>query len=136
MHRVITCLLVLFLLAITNNQFAQDNTEIESRVTEEDIIENLLVGLESDNLGLQVSSVYYLGERKASKAVIPLMGLLKSDKQNELRIVAALALFKIGDGRGVYAIKQRAKFESNEQVKRMCEIFYNMYMKEQTVWKK
>lgn len=135
MHRVITCLLVLFLLAVTNNQFAQDNTEIESRITEEDIIENLLAGLKSDNLGLQVSSVYYLGERKASKAVIPLMGLLKSDKQNELRIVAALALFKIGDGRGIYAIKQRAKFETNEQVKRMCGIFYNMYMQEQTVLK-
>ena len=136
MHKVITCLIILFLLFASNNLFAQESTEDQSTITEEDIIDNLLAGLESNNLGLKASCAYYLGERKSSEAVIPLMALLKSDKEDEARIMAAHSLFKIGDGRGIYAIKQRAKFETNEQVKRMCEIFYNMYLQEQTVLNK
>jgi HEAT repeat protein len=128
-------LFLLLFIALTSIQYAQEAEEKKSTITDDDIIENLLVGLESDNLGLKVSCAYYLGERKADKAVIPLMALLKGKDVAEARIMAALSLFKIGDGRGVYAIQQRAKFEDNPQVKRMCEIFYNMYLQEETVKK-
>ncbi|MCW8850058.1 MAG: hypothetical protein OQJ81_08800 [Melioribacteraceae bacterium] len=131
MRRFTTILILLLLLGISNNQFAQDGNQLPSRITEGDIIDNLLEGINSDNIGLKVSCIYYLGERKADKAVIPLMGILKSKASDDIRIVAALSLFKIGDGRGIYAIKQRVEFDESEQVKRMCEIFYNMYLQEQ-----
>ncbi len=41
--------------------------------------QNLLIGLESDNQGLKESSAYMLGELKSSKAVVPLMKMLRSD---------------------------------------------------------
>jgi hypothetical protein len=131
MKRVVTSLIVLCLLGIFTNQFAQEGSQLPSRITESDIIDNLLEGINSDNIGLKVSCIYYLGERKADKAVIPLMGILKSKASDDIRIVAALSLFKIGDGRGIYAIKQRREFDESEQVKRMCDIFYNMYLQEQ-----
>ena len=81
-------------------------------------------------MGLKVSSAYYLGEIESQKAVIPLMGILKSDKNPEARIMAALALFKIGNEKGMFAVQQAVKFDDNEQVKKMCEIFYNMYVQE------
>ena len=56
---------------------------------------NLLVGLNSDNQGLMVSSAYFLGEIKSEKAVIPLMAMLHSSESQAARQVAALALYKI-----------------------------------------
>jgi hypothetical protein len=131
MKRVLTSFIVLCFLGISSNLFAQEGTKLPSRITEADIIDNLLEGINSENVGLKVSCIYYLGERKADKAVIPLMGILKSKTSDDIRIVAALSLFKIGDGRGIYAIKQRREFDESEQVKRMCDIFYNMYLQEQ-----
>jgi hypothetical protein len=40
--------------------------------------------------------------------------------------MAALSLFKIGDSRGIYAIKKSAESDESETVKKMCTIFYNM----------
>ena len=55
------------------------------------------------------------------------MNILHTDKSPEARIMAALSLFKIGDERGIYAIKQAVQFDDNEWVKKMCNIFYQMY---------
>ena len=136
MKNLVSCLTISILLIVSTQLFAQKDTGKQTTNTEEDVIENLLVGLKSDNLGLKASCAYYLGEEKADKAVIPLMGILKSDQEDELRIMAALSLFKIGDGRGIYAIQQRTKFEDEGQVKRMCDIFYNMHLQEQAASKK
>jgi hypothetical protein len=40
--------------------------------------------------------------------------------------MAALSLFKIGDERGLFAVKQAIKFDDNDQVKKMCEILTQM----------
>ncbi len=90
-------------------------------------IENLLIGLDSDNIGLTSSSAFYLGELNSTEAVIPLMKILRNAEQEELRISAALALFKIGDARGIYAVKRAIIFDKSERVSNMCEKFYNAY---------
>ena len=89
-----------------------------------------MVGLETDNIGLTSSSAFYLGELSSTEAVIPLMRMLRKAEQEELRISAALALLKIGDARGVYAIKRAIIFDESERVSNMCEKFYNAYLYE------
>jgi len=91
-------------------------------------IENLLIGLASDNLGLRESAAYMLGELKADAAVIPLMQMLRSDDHESSRIVAALALCRIGEGRGVYAVKRAASFDESEAVAQRCAWFYDQYV--------
>lgn len=86
---------------------------------------NLLEGLKSDNLGLQISSAYYLGEFKMSNSTFELMRILRNEDNNEcLRIMAALSLIKIGDERGIYLVKWTAKNDDNIRVKNMCAKFY------------
>ncbi len=92
------------------------------------ITKNLLIGLESKNNGLISSSAFYLGEYNSTQAVIPLMKILKNSAAEELRISAALALLKIGDARGIYAIKQAIKFDESERVSNICSKFYNAYL--------
>jgi HEAT repeat protein len=91
--------------------------------------QNLLRGLDSDNLGLTESSANMLGELKSSKAVIPLMKLLRDGEQESTRIVAALALCQIGDERGLYAVKRATQFDDSERVAQRCAWFYNSYAK-------
>jgi hypothetical protein len=88
--------------------------------------ENLLIGLQADNQGVREGSAYMLGELKSSKAVIPLMALLKSGSETS-RVVAALALTRIGDARGVYAVKRAATFDESPQVQQKCAFFVNAY---------
>lgn len=88
-------------------------------------IENYLIGLKSDNHGLRLSCAYFLGHHKVNKAVIPLMSMLHNEKTEEARIMAALALTKIGNDLGTYAVKQASVFDKSERVRNLCEKFYN-----------
>ncbi|MFZ0453435.1 MAG: HEAT repeat domain-containing protein [Ignavibacteriaceae bacterium] len=116
------------LLFCFNSIYPQDSIKVIKKISDESVDLNYLEGVKAENIGLKISSSYYLGERKSRKAVIPLMSILKSDKSPEARVMAALSLFKIGDERGIFAIKQAVKFDDNEWVKKMCNIFYQMYI--------
>ncbi len=43
------------------------------------------------------------------------------------RVVAALALSRIGDARGIYAVKQAAKFDESQRVQKLAAWYYNQY---------
>lgn len=92
-------------------------------------IPNLLIAIQSDNDGLRESAAYYLGEYKCQRAVIPLMALLKSDPRPSVRGMAALALCRIGDERGVFAVKRAVTFDNNPGVKSLCAWYYNEYVR-------
>ena len=90
------------------------------------IIENnYLRGLTVDNLGIKTSSAYFLGEMKSDKAVVPLMNILKNEKDEALRIMAAWSLIKIGDFRGISLVKHVSENCDCKSVKCLCDFFYN-----------
>ncbi len=89
-------------------------------------------GLASDNLGLRAGCTYMVGELCCERSVICLMKLLHNSTSEELRILAALSLYKIGDSRGIYAVKQSIKFDESKRVRRMCEIFYKAYIQDRS----
>ena len=122
--KMLTALIICFCAGLI---YPQDSLNVVSKITEEDIEINYLVGVNTENLGLKVSAAYYLGERKSTKAVIPLMDMLHTESSPEARIMAALSLYKIGDERGIFAIKRAIEYDENEQVKKMCGILYQMY---------
>ena len=91
-------------------------------------IPNLLVAIQSDNVGLRESAAFFLGEYKCRKAVIPLMAMLKSDPRASTRAIAALALCRIGDERGLFAVRRAVQFDDNVGVKGLCAWYYNEYV--------
>lgn len=92
------------------------------------IEENYLVGISSTNQGLKVSSAYFLGEMKSSKAVIPLMKILREDKSESARLASALALVKIGDARGIFIVKRTIDFNDHEKVRKLAKHLYSAYL--------
>ena len=116
--------LVAMLAAVTVTGLAGDNEKptYDKNAAEQ----NLLVGLASDNIGLRESCAFMLGEIGSEKAVVPLMAMLHDGGESS-RIVAALALSRIGEARGVFAVKQAAKFDPSERVQKLAAWYYNEY---------
>lgn len=125
---ILTSLLLVLGISISSFGFIHPVPSTKSAVNRDIVITNLMSGVNSGNQGLRMSSTYFLGELKSDEAVIPLMRMLKSDENEEARIMSALSLSKIGDSRGVYAVKQAIKFDSSERVKKMCSNFYHDYL--------
>ena len=95
----------------------------------ENTVSSLLMGLKSDNIGLKSSSAYMLGELRVTSAVIPLMRLLHNDENEEIRISAALALYKIKTPMAIQAVKQAIKFDDSERVSNLAHKFYSDYVR-------
>lgn len=104
----------------------------------EAIVDNLNVGIKSDNYGLRVSSSNvlfdlihdsYIKSDDASKAMIPLLIMLENGQTDEERISAALALFNLGNSIGIYRLRGVAKFDDNERVSKICKNLYYSYHK-------
>jgi hypothetical protein len=91
---------------------------------------NLMKGLNSENEGLQYSCALRLGEIKSSRAVIPLMSVLKQCDNLKLKTAAAWALCNIGDARGTFAVKREVKFSHCEKTKLICAWYYEHMVKQ------
>jgi hypothetical protein len=119
---LITILLVLLFSLTSLAAESDDNKKYRQ------IEDNLLVGINTENRGLQISCAYFLGEMQSERAIIPLLKMLKSGETEEERIIAALSLAKIKSERGLFAIKQRIKYDDSERVQRLCNIFYTNHI--------
>ena len=116
-----------FVVAITTISFAQADKEISTPSKYEAIEANYLTGLNSDNQGLKVSSAYFLGNMKSSKAVIPLMKMFRNAKNNGAKLVAAWSLLKIGDSRGVFLVKRESELDNFSGINPMLHQLYEDY---------
>ncbi len=116
------------LILIFSFQILPQETADQNSSEMEACFKTLQQGLNSDNLGLQAGCAYMVGELCCQRSVITLLKLLHNCPSEELRILAALSLYKIGDSRGIFAIKQAIKFDESKRVQRMCEIYYKAYL--------
>ncbi len=97
---------------------ADKNTKVEA---------NYISGLYSNNESLRVNSAYMLGEMKSEKAVIPLMDMFRREKNDGVKLVAALSLLKIGDPRGIFLIKRSIELKENDGVNIILQHLYKDY---------
>ncbi len=81
---------------------------------------NLKTSLQTENSMIKSDAITLAGDLKMDEVVIPLMEILKSDDNKELRILAAIALHKIQDARGLFAIQQAIHFDEERCVRRAC----------------
>lgn len=122
---------ILFSVSLTILLFTQTlSQEIDEKnfPQKENCIRTLIQGLNSDNPGLRAGCIYMFGKLCCDRSVVALLDILHSDPSEELRILAALSLYKINDSRGIFAIKQAIRFDNSERVRRLCERFYKAYL--------
>ncbi|HSW54905.1 MAG TPA: hypothetical protein VLH59_07435 [Ignavibacteriaceae bacterium] len=133
MKTLFTVLLTLLVVHTLSAQVSEFPAEKKSV-----IVDNLTVGIESDNAGLHTSAALvmydlinksYLESSDASKAMIPLLKLLNEGKTDEERIAAAVALYQLGNPIGIYRLRGVAVFDDNEKVATVCKNLYYTYHK-------
>lgn len=127
MKRSATLFAVSLFLLLSQLLFPQEIANLSSPAKEA-CIKTLFEGINSENEGLQAGCAYMFGELCCNKAVISLLEILHNNPKEEMRILAALSLYKIGDLRGIFAIKQAIKFDDSERVSKLCEGFYKSYL--------
>ena len=116
------------LVAFSFLTYAQTTVPAQTSAKKDCIKKSLLLGVESENLGLQSCAAYMLGELCCDEAVVPLLKILHNSPYEEMRIIAALSLYKIGDSRGIFAIRQAIKFDESKRVSKLCDKFYRAYL--------
>lgn len=121
------CILAVLIFTMLTSSTPAITIDIGDSVNE-NTVESLLVGLTSNNQGLKTSCAFLLGELKITRAIIPLMRILKSDKDEKSRIAAALALYKIGTPMSIFAVKQAGRFDESERVRKLTSKFYYEYL--------
>jgi hypothetical protein len=127
MKRMTTLFAVSSFLLFSELLFPQEIANLNSQANEA-CIKTLFAGINSGNEGLQAGCAYMFGEICCNRAVISLLEILHNNPKEEMRILAALSLYKIGDSRGIFAIKQAVKFDESERVSRLCEGFYKAHL--------
>jgi hypothetical protein len=99
------------------------------------IADNLTKGIKSDNEGLRISSASMiqeiigksvLGSEEFSGSLIPLLRML--DYGNEIeRMTAALTIYSLDNGIGIYRLRGAAKFDQSEKVRTVSKNLYYGY---------
>jgi len=124
-------ILLLIIITITTADISA-KPKVKAKITD-NTVASLMEGLNSENIGLKSSSAYMIGELKLSKALIPLLKVLHEDENEEMRIAAALALYKIGSPIAIQAVKQSIRFDDSERVSKLCANFYSEYLKSKLI---
>jgi len=97
--------------------------------------QNLLAGIKSDNIGLQTSSAYFLGEMHSDKSLIDLLKLARYGNTEESRIIAGLSLYKIESNIGMYLLKSLRESDESEKVRITFDRIYNKYISDNRSFK-
>jgi hypothetical protein len=87
--------------------------------------QNYVAGLLSDNAGLRQSAAGFLGEYKLKGAIQPLISVLQTDKLEQIRMSAALALITIGTTEAREAVVEASIYDGSEKVAKFCESLLN-----------
>ncbi len=97
------------------------------------IVQSLLTGIHSDNEGLRTSSAVVITEvidnalaspDDFSPSLIPLLQMLDNGRTETERIVAAVALYSLNDGIGIYRLRGSARFDNSEKVRTVSKNLY------------
>lgn len=132
-----TLLIVAFV--FTNDANAQEAKSQAGKVVIEkyelpgNAVKSLIQGIQSENMGLRRSAIFYAGQYRLEATVDCLIEELQKENDPATKILIALSLYKIGDPIAIEHIKNMVNNESNSKVKRMFTAIYNEYVIEKSL---
>ncbi len=111
---------------IANTAMAQENSKstISARA-----IDNLKIGIMSDNSGLRKSSIYFAGKYRVTESVDALVKQLNKIEDPGTKVLIALSLYLIGEQKGLDAVYNLSRTDNDSYVRRMCNAIYAEFIK-------
>ena len=117
-------LVTLLLLSGLSSQITAQSNSISDLTKNVYALANLKAGINSDNIGVRKSSIYFTGKYKIKEVVDCLTERLEIENEPSIRLLIAYSLYEINDDEGMEAVKQLSLKDKNSEVKRMS---YNLY---------
>jgi len=136
MEEEMKTLLILLLSSLMFASILAAGAGSKTKLNKYAIIENLNRGLNSDNEGLRISSAGMIQEiidnaivnpDEFSTSLIPLLKMLDNGSTEYERLSAALTLYSIGNGIGIYRLRGSAKYDESEKVRTISKNLYYGY---------
>ncbi len=127
---------LIFLLISTFSLFAQGKSDhaYGRQDTEYDLpqiaIDNYLAGAQSDNGGLKASCIYFLGKYRVLEANSQLIKEISNTADEDLKILIAWSIFRIGDDAGLEELEQLAINSESQNLKSFCSNLHGIKMLE------
>ncbi len=115
------------LLVVASPALAGDDDILSLMTNRDAAVEKFLEQLNCGEAKAMQNAAFALGEARCTEAVVPLMKMLH-DGSEQCRIVAALALCRMGEPRGTFAVKQAARLDSSEKVRTLAAWYYEQYV--------
>lgn len=91
-------------------------------------VKNLETCLKSENEGVRKSAIYFAGLYKVKEVMVPLMKILRTEGNEEERLLAAQSLFKLNNDRAAYILKSVSVDDNSEKVRNHCSMLYYSYV--------
>jgi hypothetical protein len=105
------CIAAVLVITFNLNFYAQSsgknpymNTMSKKTKLNEAALKNYAHGIESENPGLRKSAIYIAGVYRINGLVNTLIKQFTKEKDNDVKVMIALALYMIGDDKGITAI--------------------------------
>jgi len=117
---------ILFVLLVTDT-FGQ-NQKISDLSKHKYALQNLVIGIHSENEGVRESSIYFAGQYRFIDTEDALIEQLKVEKDSDIKVLIGLALFRMNSEKGMNELQMLTKKDSNPRVRRMSQAIYNEYL--------
>jgi len=88
---------------------------------------NLEMGIQSENIGVRESTIYFTGKYRLIEMEDELIAQLQVEKDSDIRVLIGLALFRMGSEKGMETLADTKSTDSNPRVRRMFASIYNEY---------
>ena len=124
---MVVTLTVLLAMLLSLNVAAQPNS-ISDLTKHKYALDNLKAGINSENIGVRKSAIYFAGKYQIIELVDCLVETLENENEASVRLLIAYSLYEIKDTEGMKAVKELSLLDKDAKVKRMSKNLYNAFL--------
>jgi hypothetical protein len=117
---------ILFALLLSET-FGQ-NQKVSDFTKNKFALQNLEMGIKSENAGVRESSIYFAGQYRFIDTENALIEQLKVEKESDIKVLIGLALFRMSSDKGMKEMHNLAVSDSDARVRRMSYAIYNEFL--------
>lgn len=126
-EKVYFILVVILVFFLVTDSFGQ-NKKISDLSKHKYALQNLVMGIHSENNGVRESAIYLAGQYRFIDTEDALIEQLKVEKKSDIKVLIGLALFRMSSEKGMNELQRLASKDENSRVRRMSQAIYNEYL--------
>jgi len=126
-EKVYFILVVILFFFLVTDSFGQ-NKKISDLSKHKYALQNLEMGIQSENDGVRESAIYLAGQYRFIDTEDALIKQLKVEKKSDIKVLIGLALFRMSSEKGMNELQKLAAKDENSRVRRMSSAIYSEYL--------